>query len=213
MKRKIMAIWVILLLIGIPTCITQASETQANEQSNETVSIEMVYINEAGTLTTETLSISEEELAEFENTISIIMDKIQSATSWEELQNIINNLPIKNGIITSLILKILSKFKLLISRGLIISLGHSFKLNPFKRNSFKLRQRLIFWYYTGKTSDRTIILQPLAFKMKILKGLQFGYMSKFFGIYIFIAKKLPQKSLTFFIGTVRRTNGIQLIPS
>ena len=200
-------------MIGIPSCITQASETQANEQSNGTVSIELVGVSEDGAITAETISISEEELAELENTISIIMDKIQSATSWEELQNIINNLPIKNGIITSLILKILSKFKLLISRGLIISLGHSFKLNPFKRNSFKLRQRLIFWYYTGKTSDRTIILQPLAFKMKILKGLQFGYMSKFFGIYIFIAKKLPQKSLTFFIGTVRRTNGIQLIPS
>lgn len=200
-------------MIGIPSCITQASETQANEQSNGTVSIELVGVSEDGAITAETLSISEEELAELENTLSILMDKIQSTTSWEELQNIINNLPIKKGIITSIILKILSKFKQLISRGLVISLGHSFKLNLFKRTSFKLRQRLIFWLYSGKTSDKTIILQPLAFKMKILKGLQFGYMSKFFGIYIFIAKKLPQKSLTFFMGTVRRINGIQLLPS
>jgi len=215
MKKKIMAIWVILLLVAIPYNIVQASENQENEQNNETLFIELIDVDDDGILTTETLSISEEGLAELENTISIWMDNILSTNSWEKLENIIDNLPKTNGIITSIILKILSKFKQLSSRGLIISLGHSYKLNPFRKNLFRLRQKFTFWLYSngGKTEDRTIILKPFALRLRIIRGLQFGFMKNFFGIYIYIAKKFPQKSTTFFMGTARRINGIQLLPS
>lgn len=215
MKRKIMAIWVILLLVAIPFSIAQASETYGEEQNVETASIELAAINEDGTIITEILSITEDELAEFEITISALMDAIQSATSWEEIQNILENIPSQNGIITSIISKILSSFKNIRNRGFVISHGHSFKLNPFKKNSFKIRQKSTFWHYSngGTASDRTIILKPFALKMKILNGLQFGRMSNFFGVYIFIAKRFPQKSVTFFMGTARRINGIQLLQS
>ena len=46
--------------------------------------------------------------------------------------------------------------------------------------------------------------------MKVLKGLQIGFMSRFIGLYLFVARKLPEKSYTFFMGTARRINGIQL---
>ena len=212
MKKKIMAIWIILLLVAIPYNIAQASENQNNEQNNETLFVEVVDVNEDGIITNETISISEEGLAELENTISILMDNILSTNSWEKLENIIDNLPKTNGIITSIILKIISRFKLLSSRAIVISLGHSYKLNPFRKNLFRLRQKFTFWLYSneGKTEDRTIILRPFALKLRIIRGLQFGFMKNFFGIYIYIAKKFPQKSTTFFMGTARRINGIQI---
>lgn len=215
MRRKILAIWMVFLLFAISFSIAQASEVNEEGENSETATVELSTVNEDGILTTETVSISEEELAELENIISTLMDSIQSATSWEEVENIIDNLPKTNGIIMTIILRLLSKFKLFRSRGFVISRGHSFKLNPFKKNGFKIRQKFTFWHYSngGEIKDRTIIIQPLAFKLKTLRGLQFGYMSNFFGIYIYIAKKFPQKSTTFFMGTARRINGIQLLPS
>ena len=205
----------VFLLFAISFSIAQASEVNEEGENSEIATVELATLNEDGILTTETVSISEKELAEFESRISTLMDSIQSATSWEEIINIFDNFPKQSGIITSIILKILSKFKQLRTRGFVISLGHSFKLNPFKKNSFKIREKSTFWRYSngGKIKDRTVIINPLAFNIKILKGLQFGHMSNFFGIYIYIAKKFPQKSTTFFMGTARRINGIQLLPS
>ena len=96
-----------------------------------------------------------------------------------------------------------------------MSLGHSLKLNPFKKNSYKIRQNSKFWFYIngGKTEDRTIILKPFSLKFDILKGLQIGRMSGFFGIYIYIAKKFPQRCTTFFIGTARKINGLDIFSS
>ena len=210
MKRKILAIWMVLIFLAIPFSFAQASET-SKERSNESVSIEMVALNEDGAFITEIFTMTEVELAEFESIISALMDRFQSASSLEEVLNIFNNLPEQRGIITKIISKLLSSLKNLRNRGFVISLGHGFKLNPFKKNSFKIRQKSTFWYYSGseQITDRTIYLKPFALKFKILKGVQFGRMSNFFGIYIFISKKFPKKCTTFFMGTARNINGIE----
>lgn len=210
MKRKIIAIWVILLLIAIPFGIAQASETNEQEQNNETIPVEIATFEE-GIPTTEKVILSEEELVEFENTISALIDKIQSVTNWEGLKDIIN------GLLGSNALGIFSIFRSLLSRLLpgrtyVISSGHGYKFNPFKKSSIKIRKKLSFWHYSSGEilKDRTIILKPLALKIKVLKGLQFGFMTKFTGIYIYVARKLPEKSYTFFMGMAQRANGIQL---
>ena len=212
MKRKIMAIWIILLLVIIPFGIVQAGETYQKVDNNETVTVEISTLQSDKILATETIFLSEKELVELENLITKLMDWIESVSSWEELESFLNNLPVKSGIIQSLITKLLSKLSLFRSRAFVISSGHGYKFNPFKKSDFCIRKKLSFWHYSNGegVQDRTILIQPLSFKMKILKGLQIGFMTRFFGIFIFVAKNLPEKSYTFFMGTAGRINGLEL---
>ena len=144
MKKKFMAIWMVFLFVAIPFSFAEAGETQAIQENNETISIELATLNDDNILSIEAITISEEELIELENTISILMDKIESASSWEEIENIINNIPKNNGIISSLISKFLSMFKLFRNRGFVISSGHGYKLNPFKKNALSIKKKFIF---------------------------------------------------------------------
>ena len=210
-KKKVLAILMVLMFFAIPFSFAQAGDT-IGEQNNSTVSVEMAAVNEDGSFSTEIFTMNEGELAEFESTVSNIMDAIESTSSWEEILSIFDNLPQQQGIISSLIGFLLSRLRNLKNRGFVISLGHSLKLNPFKKSSFKIRQRAKFWYYSKGSilKDRTIILKPFALKLQILTGRQLGRMTSFWGIYIFIAKRFPQKCTTFFMGTARTINGREL---
>ena len=76
----------------------------------------------------------------------------------------------------------------------------------------KIRKKVSFWHYSsGKLfKDRTLILKPLALKMKILTGSQFGMMTRFTGAYIYVPRTFPQKSYTFFMGIAKRVSGLQM---
>ena len=214
MKRKILAILMVFMFFTIPISLAQASMIN-QEQGNDTVSLEIASFSEDSSFNTDVIRLSEEELADFENILSVLMDRIQSAGNLDEVSNILDNFANQNGIIKSIITRLISSLKNLRYRGFVMSLGHRLRLNPFKKNSYKIRQNSKFWFYTngGKTEDRTIILKPFSLKFDILRGLQIGRMSGFFGIYIYIAKKFPLKSTTFFIGTARRINGFDILSS
>lgn len=220
-----MAICMILLLFAIPISIAEASETSYPGQANEVISIEIKTLNEAEEYLIETVFLSEEELVQLEAILSTLIEEIESANNLEEIEYILENLPMETGVITSLLSKIismiksitkgvLSRFKIF-QRSFVISSGRGYKLNPFKRNEIKIRKTLSFWHYSSSNllKSRTIIFEPLALKMKVLKGLQFGFMSRFTGIYIFVSRKLPEKSYTFFMGMARRANGIEFLPN
>jgi hypothetical protein len=211
MKKKVLAILMVLMFFAIPFSFAQAGDTTW-EQSNSTISVEMVTLNEDGSFITEIFTMTGEELAEFESTVANIMDAIESTSTWEEILNIFENLPQQQGIISSIISFLLSRLRNLRNRGFVFSLGHSYKLNPFKKSGFKIRQRSKFWYYTNGAilKDRTIILKPFAIKLQILTGRQLGRIASFWGVYIYIAKRFPQKSTTFFMGTARSINGREL---
>jgi hypothetical protein len=211
MKRKIMAIWIILLLITIPFGIAQASERHKQEKNNKTISVEISTFDSDEISTTETILLSEEELVEFENTILILFDKIQSVKNWAEFKGVIEGLLKESNLGIFSIFRSLSS-KLLPGKTYVISSGKGLKFNPLKKGSIKIKKIFSIWHYSsGKIlKDRTLILKPLALKMRILKGLQFGFMTGFTGIYLYIARKFPQKSYTFFMGTARRAFGIQI---
>jgi hypothetical protein len=211
-KRKIIAIWMILLLITIPFGIVQANDSVEKEEKESLIPIEITTVDSDKILRTETIYITEKELTEFENTISILMDKIQSAENWQGIKNIINNF-FEGGKLGSfkIIKTLLSNiFKF---RTYVISSGHGYKLNPIKKGSFRFRKKVLLWHYSTDKNiikDRTIILKPLALKLRILKGSQFGMVSRFTGMFIYVARKFPQKSYTFFMGMAKRANGIQM---
>ncbi len=211
MKRKILAICTVLLMITISYGIVGAEEIQTNEQNTENIDIQLGILNEDGTFTTEVFSVTDQELIELKIFVNELMEAIQYTNSWDELENILNSFPQK-GILSTLIMQLFSGIKLLKNRGFIISSGHFYKLNPLKKNQLSIRKSLIFWHFSSDKllKDRSIIFKPLEFKVKILKGRQFGYISKFLGVYLFVSQKFPKKSYTFFMGTARNINGIQI---
>ncbi|KYK31925.1 MAG: hypothetical protein AYK22_07650 [Thermoplasmatales archaeon SG8-52-3] len=210
-KRKILAIWIILLLITVPLGIVEASETNAIKENNEKIPIEIATLDSDEIVNTKTIYISQEELAEIQNTISVLIDRIESAQSWQEIKTIINNILGGNKLGIFSIIKTLFS-KIFAFRTYVISSGHSYKVNPIKKGSIKIRKKLILWHYTSGEllKDRTIILKPLALKFRVLKGSQVGMISRFTGMFFYVARKIPQKSYTFFIGFAKRANGLQI---
>ena len=226
MKNKIIAIFVIMTLIAISFSAVQASEINKIEK-NDKISIEIGTITEDGASEIETFLLSEGQILELETFFATITQKMESATSWEEINFILDEIPDMPGtlmdIINKIILKIkfiihniLAKFKLYFNRGFIVSFGHNYKLNPFKKSDIKLMKNFAMWRYSDKAllKDRTVIFKmtkdPLVSKIKTLKGMQFGFMVNFIGLHIHIARKFPAHSTTFFLGIARYVNGLQL---
>jgi hypothetical protein len=208
MKKKIIAIGVVLLLMTIPLTIVQAGEGE----KTETIEVEIsTYVSE-GITTIETIFLTEEQITELEKTIEYIIEKAESIDSIEEFEKIVENLPKNNGPIMTIIFKIMSKFKHLKKRGFVVSHGQNIKINPFKKREINIREGFKLWCYLNNQNDKTVIFKPLSSgkKVKTLSGSQIGLMSKFTGLYIFIPKRFPQKSHTFFIGTARNIKGISL---
>ena len=211
--KKIMAIYLLLLLMAIPSGIAEAGVANDTIQNNESTSVFLTSFLSDGSSTTERMLVSEEEVVELKNTFSNLIQSALAVKSLQGLKKLIDNLISNNNPIISAIFKPFSKFRPLLNRGFVISFGHGFKFNPFK-NNLKIRKKIDFWHYSsGKLiKDRTIIFKPLALKVKVLTGLQFGFMTRFTGIYVFISRKLPEKGYTFFMGTARRINGLQVLP-
>lgn len=211
--KKIMAIYVLLLLMAIPLGIAEAGEANDTIQNNGSTSVFLTSISTDGSSATEKILVSEEEVVELKNTFSNLIKSALTIKSLQGLRNLIKNLVGSNNPIISTIFKPFIKFRPLLNRGFVISFGHGFKFNPLK-NNLKIRKKIDFWHYSsGKLiKDRTIIFKPLALKVKVLTGLQFGFMTRFTGVYVFIPRKLPEKGYTFFMGTARRINGLQILP-
>ena len=211
-KRKILAIFIILLMLAIPFSIAQAGEATQKNTAEENVTIQYASYQDDGTITTDKITMTEEELTEFENAVSLIMDEIQAGNDFNGIWDLIQNYLGGNHLILNMVTGVLLKFKNIFNRALVISSGHGLRFNPLKKSQFKIRKGISLWHYSSDSpiKDRTIILKPLALKLKILKGAQFGIMTKFTGIYLYISRTLPQKSYTFFFGTAKHINGIQL---
>lgn len=227
MKNKIIAIFVVMTLIAISFSVVQAGEIQKIEKKDKTIPVEIVAITEDRTSTSETFLLSEDQIVELETFFATITQQMESTSSWDDIEDIIDKIQVNNGSISDIISKIIkrikhfiihiiAKIKLYFARGFVVSFGHSYKFNPFKKSEINLNKKFTMWRYSNKAiiKDRTIIFKmikdPRAVSIKILKGMQFGFMVNFFGLYIHFARKLPTQSTTFILGTARYINGLQL---
>lgn len=212
--KKIMAICLLLLLMAIPSSTAEAGVANDNVQNDEGKSVIYTAFLSDGSSTTDKLLVSEEDVVELKNHLSTLLKEIINVKNWGGLNSIIDKFKANKNPIISKILQPLGIFNLFRSRAFVISLGHGYAFNPFK-NNLKIRKKIDFWHYSsGKfLKARTVILKPLALKMKLLTGFQIGVMTHFIGLYIMIPRHLPEKSYTFFIGTARRINGIQILPN
>ena len=106
---------------------------------------------------------------------------------------------------------------LLGKRVFVLSYGHSIMVNPLRKSQINLlRPSVLFWLYPGVSqgviTDKTIIVDPNPFHVKILDGRQMGMMRRFIGVYIFLPSKTPMESRVFFIGYAYKVLGVDLSP-
>lgn len=233
MYKKIFVILICMLFIG-----TSVLPLINGEKNDKKIPIEIGTVTQDGTLEAETFLLSEEQILEFETFFATITQKMESASSWEEIKVILDEVPDMSGLLIEIVNKIICKIKALINkiiikmkfmfdhisakinlyfnRGFVASFGHNYKLNPFKKSEIKSMKNFVIWRYSNKArlKDRTVIFKiikdPLDAKIKILKGVQIGFMTNFIGLYVYYARGFPAHCTTFFLGLARYINGLQL---
>jgi|GEM_PF-1066041 hypothetical protein len=109
-----------------------------------------------------------------------------------------------------------NSFNLMEKRVFIISYGKTKLQNPLKGFQVNLlRPSIILWYYPGLQfliKDKTIIIDPNPFNIRVLDGRQIGLMQGFIGVYIFIPGSSGYNTV-FFIGYAKRVLALDLSPT
>ncbi len=214
-NRKMIVMGVIALFVGLSIGPVNALEFPENEMQDEVVNIEYALVDLDGTVIIEKFTLSEQEFEELEVMLSEFMEKIQSATDHDDVMNILNTFLRNRHPVLSFILKPLSSYKMFRDRAFIVSQGWGHKLNPFKNSSAEIYKLFNFWHYTNRSEfgmpSGTFILRHGSLfdtDAKFLRGIQIGMMTRFRGIYVYIARPLPEKSYTFFMGTTHHVVGL-----
>lgn len=214
-NHKMVVVGVIILFVGLSIGPVTANEFPENELQDEVLNIECALLDLDGSVTIEKFSLSEQEFNELEVMLSEFMEKIQSATDRNDVINIINTFFEDKHPILSFILKPLNIYKMFRNRAFVVSQGWSYKLNPFKDNSVEMYKPFNCWYYSDQSKfemlSRTFILRHgrlLDMDIECLRGMQIGMMTRFKGIYIYVAQPSPEKSYTFFMGTAHHIMGL-----
>lgn len=214
-NHKMVVIVVIVLFVGLSIGPVTANEFPENELRDEVVNIECALFDLDDSVTIEKFTLSEQELKELEVILSEFMEKIQSATDRNDVVNIIDTFFGNKHPVLSFILKPLNICKMFRNRAFVVSQGWSYKLNPFKDNSVETQKPFNCWYYSDQSKfemlSRTFILRHgrlLDMDIECLHGTQIGMMTRFKGIYIYVARPSPEKSYTFFMGTTHHIMGL-----
>lgn len=206
-KRKAIAIWVVLLLVVMTFNIVEANEKTEKNQNLKTSSIEIAYIEEDGSVTTETIDITEEEISQLEKYVTSFIEKINSNKD-SNLQSLFELFKyfLKNNIFSRFFKRIFDRLFDFFKKPFVASIGHGLKLNPFKKSSMKLTKGFSLWRYS---SGSTFVFTPWGLDTQFYHGRQIGVLKGFRGIYIYFAKSFPEKSTTFFMGRAKSVKGIQ----
>lgn len=210
MKRKITAIIIILIFVGLSLSSANASNRSENKKE-ELLTLIYQTIKSDGSIIEESVDITEKEANTLQKVLSEIIEKTQSEDNSEKILDKIKDF-LKEKFINfyNKVKELLNNIKIRLSKTYIISYGKSYKLNPFKKSEVKLSQKFSAWYYyckEGLVKGKTLMFKPLKLKAEVLEGTQFGYMTDFKGIYLYIAKKIPEQSFTFFFGSTSRVIG------
>ena len=214
-NRKMIVMGVIALFVGLSISPVNALEFPEDEMQYEVVDVEYALVDSDGTVIIEQLTLSEQEFKELKVMLLEFMEKIQSTTNRDDSINILNTLLMNRHPVLSFILKPLNSYNMFRNRVFVVSQGWSYKLNPFKNSSAEIYKLFNFWHYTNRSelgipSGTFILRHGRLFNTdaKCLFGIQVGMMTRFRGIYIYVARPLPEKSYTFFMGTAYHVVGL-----
>lgn len=206
MLKKIIATGIILVFIGV-----SFQSATATTKQDDRIELDYSIVDSDDTIQTEKLMLSQQELTELQEGLIQVIDKIQSISTYDELEKITESLFMGKRYqpILSLIIELLGQIKIIKNRDLVISQGWSYNFNSNKEQKTSVYKLISMWNYlpysTYNFTSKTIILKHsrISFKAEYMAGMQMGMMNRFRGIHIYIPRVFPEKSYTFFIGTVK----------
>ena len=212
--KTLLAIGMIALFAGLTISPATADTTPITE---------LQAFSSNGEVTT--FRLTQDELAVLDSALTELSEKLYSAGSLQEFNNIFNEFIKGYGrypVIVSL-MKLFMKVTTLNGnlyrltpfrqKAFIMSWGFSNKMNPLKETEVNLFRPLTFWYYTGRSkyimNSRTIIVDPYPFNTKMMDGRQIGLMRNFVGVYIY-GRTLGDKDFTFILGHAAGIMGMDM---
>ena len=132
------------------------------------------------------------DIAMGENPHDVMMQFVTKRAAWKY--------PLLSCMITVLI-----RLRMIHNPVFIISQGWSYTLNPLRNTTLDLYRLLGIWHYGPGSMVKpstTVILRHGygTWEKEVLLGRQVGIVSNFYGLWLHIPKRPPQKSYTFVIG-------------
>ena len=230
LKQKALVLGMIVLFLGLTISPVTSVQLQKNEQLTEefksevltvspekTVDIEYTMFNVEGLPITDTVTVTEQELEEIMTILSLLMEKIGTCSDFNEVVAILEKFTDEctNPVVSKIFGSFLGIYIPLLPRGrvFIMSHGWGYKLRPFRSSSIKIRRFFTPWHYSRHDltlTAKTYMIKLFKPSIKILRGPQIGWMTQFFGLYIYVARSFPHKSYTFFFGSAWNSRGIDL---
>jgi len=210
----------ILLFLGL-----SVSPVLAEQKNTETVTFS--YIDENQILSTQTLTLSQTELQEFNQLMSEVMEKIQTAPDYATALSIVKDYingccgghsKLKNMFMvlmsTMFNSKEIYRFSPLRQNVMVLSSGFTNKMFSFQATHLNMHKTLALWFYTVNsnllTKSTTTIIDPYPFNVKTLTGRQIGMMRGFTGLYITQYSTIAHKDFTYFMGYAKGVMGYDL---
>jgi len=212
-SKSILAISLVVLFIGM-----SFSPVSANEiiEENQTYDVKLATVTEDGSTEVIETTLTEQEFGELQANLEKLDQLLETATSKEDVMDIIRTFPFFNGKhpILSWLLNLFSVYQLPRSRAFVFSHGWGYKMNPLKGNIVDMYRPFTMWQYSSRSRftipipAKSFIIRFSPFDINFLQGTQVGFMTRFIGLYIHISQPLPQKSYTFFLGSARHIGGL-----
>jgi len=210
----------VIILIGALFISLSASPALMAEQKTietpRTFTIECGFINNDGTITKETMDLTEEDVADLEITIRDLLELLRGDLQLEEIVNLLSGIfdGQRHPILYRLITYILST-EAIAENKLVVSQGWGIDLLPFQKTKTKFVKPLITWRYAENSDmfpipSTTAVLNLNPYEVQTFSGGQLGFMLKFKGVYVHIPKNLPEQSYTFFLGSAKYVFGLEL---
>lgn len=170
---------------------------------------------------------SDDQKAVLEQILPTLMEKMQTATTPEELLTTLRSFMRDWGqyplvtLLVGFMIKIItwnvqfSKVLPVRKSALILSWGFAHGLLPSRDGRMNIFRPFTMWYYSGKANllnSRTMIIDFSPFSIRKLTGRQIGFMQDFIGVYVYRAHTLTDRSFTFMLGHVGTVRGFDLSP-
>lgn len=204
MKKKILTLSIVMLFFGLIAMSANAVEKTKKAEINDQIKIDASVINDELILNNE-----DEEL--LKDIIDEIAEKVRSSKDIDNIFNILDKNRDRNPVLINLLKKLIER-RLSNTRSLVLSYGRGLQFKPFNKRDIKISRTVCIWHYNNqaKIGSKTVIIKPLALDVEVLKDTQIGIMTRFKGLYLNFNKKLPEPSITFFIGFAKHIKGFDI---
>ncbi|HEC82168.1 MAG TPA: hypothetical protein ENI42_07100 [Thermoplasmatales archaeon] len=206
----------LVLMLPLTNATTNASEylvprSNENQTVSEYATVHCILTEEDGKVKTAVYHVSKGELKSLSNIISDLIERLQDykGSIEEAVREVCSNY---NGNFP--LLKFLLSVKPTQKRVFIVSNGFGKRFDVELRSKLRIYKPLTFWHYYGKynylNSSKTVIIDPILPRVRVLDGWQLGMMRRFVGLYIHISGSMTVKDHTFFMGYAYRVRALDL---